>query len=112
MLHPKVFELAVVVRIVRMKNGNGTAVARHVDTLEAGIEFDDVGSASQRQKGDGRVFVEVEYGHQLVSLTGKERAVVLRIERHTMITLALPNRIAAQDFVVRGIDDRKNVQVL
>src|SRR5256884_239788 len=111
-LDSKVFELAVVIDAVLMKNGDGTAVARDVDALKPRIELDDIRSACQRQKRNGDVLVQIEDGHQFVSLTGKERAVVLRVKRHAVISLAFPDRVPAYNFVGRGINDSKNVLVL
>jgi hypothetical protein len=39
MLDAKVFQLAVVVWIILMENGEGPAVARDVDATKTGIEF-------------------------------------------------------------------------
>src|SRR2546430_4548696 len=77
-LDSKVFELAVVIDVVLMKNGDGTAVARDVDALKPRIELDDIRSVCQRQKRNGDVLVQIEDGHQFVPFTGKERAVVDR----------------------------------
>ena len=55
-LDSKVFELAVVISVVLMKNGDGTAVARDVNALKPRIELDDIRSACQGQKGDGCLF--------------------------------------------------------
>src|SRR5229473_2625910 len=40
LLNRKVFELAVVIRVVHLKYRDGTARTGHVNSLEAGIEFD------------------------------------------------------------------------
>src|SRR5438034_6523731 len=48
-LDSKVFELAVVIGVVFMKNGDCTAVACDVDALKPRIELDDIRSAWQRQ---------------------------------------------------------------
>src|SRR6266481_7932429 len=79
MLDAKVFQLAVVVWIILMENGEGAAIARDVDAAQTSIEFDDIGSIRQRKKGDGRVLVEIENGHQVVLFTREERALVLRV---------------------------------
>src|SRR2546430_10804390 len=63
-LHAKVFPLAVVIRVVLMKNGDRPAVAGNVDAPETRIEFDDVRSTGERQKRDGNVLVQIENGHQ------------------------------------------------
>src|SRR5437667_3844722 len=111
-LDSKVFELAVVIGGVLMKNGDCIAIARDVDALKPRIELDDSRAACQRQKRNGDVLVQIEDGHQFVSLTGKERAVVLRVKRHAVISLAFPDRVPAYNFVGRGINDSKNVLVL
>src|SRR6266702_7226793 len=103
-LDSKVFELAVVVGVVLMKDGDGTAVARDVDALKPWIELDDIRPACQRQRRNGDVLVQIEDGHQFVPFTGKERAVVRRVKRHAMISLAFPNWIPADNFVGRGIN--------
>src|SRR5207248_9485281 len=92
-LDSKVFELAVVIDAVLMKNGDGTAVARDVDALKPRIELDDIRSVCQRQKRNGYVLVQIEDGHQFGSFTGTERAVVLRVKRHAVISLAFPDQI-------------------
>ena len=102
MLDAKVFQLAVVVWIVLMENGQGAAVARDIDAAETGIEFDDIWSVSQRKKGDGRVLVQIEDGHQVVLFARKKRAVMLRVERHSVIALALPNGISPYHLVCQG----------
>src|SRR5205823_14940220 len=56
-LDSKVFELAVVIGAVLMKNGDGTAVARDVHALKPGVELDDIRPAREWQKRDGSVFV-------------------------------------------------------
>src|ERR1700730_14729958 len=88
MLDAKVFQLAVVVWIILMENGKGAAITRDIDASQTSIKFDDIGSVGQRQKGDGCVLVEIENGHQVVLFTREERAVVLRVQHHSVIALA------------------------
>ena len=47
MLHAKVFQLAVVVWIILMEDGNSAAVTRDIDAAQTGIELDDIWSASK-----------------------------------------------------------------
>src|SRR3954471_3217130 len=111
-LDAKVFQLAVVVWIILMKNGNGAAVTGDIDAAETSIEFDDIRPVSQRQKGDGRVLVQIEDGHQVVLFAREKCAVVLRVKRHSVIALAVPDGISTYNFVSCWIDDCEDVQVL
>jgi hypothetical protein len=63
MLDAKVFELAVMIWIVLMENGQGAAVARDIDAAKTAIEFDDIRSVGKRQKGDCGMLVQIEDGH-------------------------------------------------
>src|SRR5260370_38213744 len=110
--HLEIFDLRVMVRIVLMKHGDGTAVTGDINPVEARIELDDVRSVRHRKKSDRFVFVEVENRHQIVFFTRQKRAVMLRVKAHAVVSLAAADWIAAYYFVVRGIDDGKNVLIL
>src|SRR5580704_1598407 len=56
-LHAEISELAIVVRIVLMENGNGPAVTGHVDAAQTWIKLDHVGTTRHLEKGDRRVLV-------------------------------------------------------
>ena len=62
-LDAKIFQLAVMIWIVLMEDGQGAAVTGDVDAAQTGIEFDDIGPVSQRQKGDCSVLVQIEDRH-------------------------------------------------
>src|SRR5215471_16081702 len=111
-LHAKVFELTVVIGIILVKNGNRSAIARDIDAPKTGIELDDVRSASEGKKRNWDVLLQIENGHQLVSLASEERAVMLRIERHSVVPLAFSNGMTAHHRVGYGIDDGENALVL
>ena len=55
---------------------------------------------------------QVEDRHQVVLFAGEKRAVVLRVQRHSVIALARPDGISPYNLVRRGIDDRKDVLIL
>src|SRR6267143_6636219 len=84
LLNRKVFQLAVVVRVVHLKYGDGSARTGDVDSPEARIEFDDVGTARHRQECDGLVRVEVKDGHEFVAFAGEERTLMFWAQRHSM----------------------------
>ena len=63
MLDAKIFELAVMIWVVLMEDGQGAAVARDIDAAKAGIEFDDIWSVGKGQEGDRGVLVQIEDGH-------------------------------------------------
>ncbi len=111
-LHGKILHLAVVVRVVLMKNRNGAAVACDVDAAQTRIKLDYVGTAGHFEKRDGRVLVEIEHRHQLVSLTREEGTMVFRVERHAVVALAFPDWIAPDNLVRCRINDSENVLVL
>src|SRR5712692_8024271 len=102
LLNRKVFQLAVVIRVVRLKYRDGTARTGHVNSLESGIEFDYVRTARHRQKGGGLVRVEIEDRHEVVPFAREEGAMVFRVEGHPM----------PYHFIRRRIDDRENILVL
>ena len=56
-LNPEVFQLAVMLWIILMENRYSSAVARDINTVEAGIKFDDVWSTSHGQKGNRQMLV-------------------------------------------------------
>ncbi len=58
------------------------------------------------------VLVQIEDGHQVVLFTREKRAVMLRVQRHSVIALASPNGISPYNLVRHRIDDRKDVLVL
>jgi hypothetical protein len=60
-LDTKVFELAIVVRIVGVKHGNETAVASDVDAPEAGVKLDYVRSPGRREESYRSVLIQVEH---------------------------------------------------
>jgi len=111
-LNGDIFELPVMVRVVHLKDGNRPARTRHVNSLESWIDLDYVGSSRHGQKGDGLILIEIENRHELVSFTGKKSTVMFRVKRHAVVSFAPPNRILGDDFVLLGIDDRKNVVIL
>src|ERR1700694_1443582 len=55
LLNRKVFQLAVVVWVVHLEYGDGSARTGDVNSLETGIEFDYVRPCSHRQECDGLV---------------------------------------------------------
>ena len=112
LLNREVFELPVVVWIVLVKNGNSAAVACSVDAAQTGIIFDDIWSVSKREKGDWCVLVQIEDGHQVVLFAREKSTMMLRIKRHSVIALAVPDGISTYNFVSRRIDDREDVLVL
>ncbi len=58
------------------------------------------------------MFVEIEDRHQVVSFTREKGAVMLRVKRHAVVSLAASHGIPAHNGIRRGVDDRKNVLVL
>src|SRR6266852_826029 len=112
LLNRKVFQLAVVIRIIHLEHRDGTARTRHVNALETGIEFDYVRTARHRQKGDGLVSVEIEDGHEVVPFAREEGAMMFRVESHPVIPFAASHRITPYHFIRRRIDDGENILVL
>ena len=66
MLNFKILEFAVVLRVILVKNRNGTAVTGGVNAAEARIELDHVRTICHREIRDGFVFIEIEYGHKII----------------------------------------------
>jgi hypothetical protein len=66
-LNREILKLAVVVRIVLLKHGNGPAVASDINPLYVGVELDDIRIACERQIGDRLMFVEIEYSHEAIA---------------------------------------------
>jgi len=62
-LDAKIFQLAVMIWIVLMEDGQGTAVARDIDAAKTRIEFDHIDSIGKRQKGDCSVLVQIKDRH-------------------------------------------------
>src|SRR3989441_11105870 len=112
MLNGKVFQLTVVIWIIFMEDGNSAAVTRDIDAAETSIELDDIRSVCKREKGDRYMLVQIEDGHQIVFFACKKGAAMLRVQRHSVISLTLPNRIFPYHLVRRGINDHKDVLVL
>src|SRR3984893_7932440 len=104
--------IAVVVRVIGVKYGNGAAVASNVHASQAGIELDDFRSTRHRQKCNGRMRIQIEHRHQFISLARQEGAMVFGIECHSMISLTSSDRIPPDDLIDCGINDRKNILVL
>src|SRR5437870_8940720 len=111
-LHREVLQLSEMGRIVHLKYGDCTTRARHIDAAEPGIEHHDVRALGHRQVGDRPTRVEVEHRQGVVALTGKERAMVLGVDRHAVIAAASLDGILAHDPVGGGIDHRENILVL
>ncbi len=107
LLNGKVFELPVVVGIIHLEDGDRSTRTGDIDSSQAGIEFDDVRAAGHRQKCDGPVLLYIEHGHEIVPLARKECAVMFRVQRHSVVSLAAAHWIAADYFVARRIDDGK-----
>ena len=99
MLHAKVFELAIVVRVILPESGNGTAVTRDVDTSQTWIKLDDVRPAGHFEKRDRDMLVQVEHGHHFISFTRKKRTVMFGVKRHPVIALAFADWIFRHDFI-------------
>src|SRR4029077_15081007 len=91
---------------------DGSTRAGNVNSLEARIEFDYIGTARHRQEGDGRVSVEIEDGHQVVAFAREEGAMMFRVKRHTVIPFAASYRVTPYHFIRRRIDHRENILVL
>src|SRR5262249_34568166 len=83
-----------------------------VDPLESWIVLDHVTARSAREISNRFICVEVKDRHQIVAFAFKESSVVLRIERHPMVSPAFSYLIAADDRVRCWVDDGKNVLVL
>jgi hypothetical protein len=98
-LDAKVFQFAVVVRIILMENGNGAAVTCDINTTKARIKLDHIGSIGDRQKGDRSVLVQIKDCHQFVLFTREESTMMLRINGHSVIALAPPDGISTDSFV-------------
>src|SRR5579864_887776 len=111
-LYGEVLQLAVVVGIILLEDGDGAAVAGHIDSLQAGIELDYIGAASHRKRGADRLLLQIEDGHQVVFLAGEKGAAVFHVERHAVISLTGFDRIAGDHGVSGGIDSGENVLVL
>ena len=58
------------------------------------------------------MLIQIEDSHQVVLLTREKRAVMLQVKRHSVISLALPNRISPHHLICRRINDRKDVLIL
>src|SRR4029077_8886400 len=111
-LDRKVLQLAVMIRVVHLEYRDGSARTRHINSLETGIEFNDVRAASHREERDGLMSVQVKDGHEFIPFTGEERAMMLRVEGHSMISFTPPDRISPYDFIVSWINHGENVPVL
>src|SRR5438132_14284540 len=111
-LDGEVFQFTVVVWIILMEDGNSAAVTRDIDAPETGIEFDDIRSVRKREKGDWCVLVKVDDGHQVVLFAGEKCAMMLWVQRHSVISVASPNGISPYNLVRHRINDRKDVLVL
>src|SRR5713101_5088640 len=111
-LYRKVLQLAVVIRIVHLEYGDGSARTRHIDSLETGIKFNNVRATGQWEEYDGLVTVKIDDRHKFVPFTREESAMMLRIKRHPMVSFAPPDRISPHDFVSRRIKDRENILIL
>src|SRR5438132_14073868 len=86
-LDGEVFQFTVVVWIILMEDGNSAAVTPDIDAPETGIEFDDIRSVRKREKGDWCVLVQVEDGHQVVLFAGEKCAMMLWVQRHSVISV-------------------------
>src|SRR6266576_5726783 len=95
-----------------MKNRDGSAVTGCVNPAESRIELNYIRSISHRQKRNRLVFVEIEYGHQIVFFTREKHTVMLGIERHAVVSFAPSNRVSSNHLVGRRIDDGKDVLIL
>src|SRR6266487_3212841 len=111
-LNGKILELAKVIGVVLLKHRNGVAGTSDVDSLQSGIEFDDVSSRSRREVGNRFVSIKIEDGHPVIDFALKKRAMMFRIERHAVIAFALSYRITRCNFVRRRIDHGEEVLVL
>src|SRR6266851_5654404 len=107
LLNWKILYLAVVVGVVHLEYRDSSTRTGHIHALQSRVEFDDVGPSGHRQKRNRLVFVEIEHSHQVISLAGKEGAVMLRVQGHPVISFASADWIPPDDFVRRGIDDRE-----
>jgi hypothetical protein len=90
-LHLEVLDFAMVVWIILMNNGNGSAVTGRIDSPQAGVKLDYIYSVLQLQELNWFMFVEVEDGQQIVSFTGQKGTVMLWVKRHSVIPLAAPD---------------------
>src|SRR6266567_1750831 len=111
-LDRKVFEVTGVLWIGLMKGGERAPVKNNINAAQASIEFDDIWSVSKREKRDWYVLVQIEHGHQIVLFTGKKRAMMLRVQRHSVISLASSDGISAYSLIRRRINDDKDILVL
>ena len=76
-----------------MENGNSSAVTHSVDAAQTWVKLDHVGSPGQFEKRDRCVLVEIENGHQFVSLAREK----------TMTSITNPIKAAAR---IMKIKDR------
>src|SRR5437667_8978356 len=93
---PEVLQLSEMGRIVHLKYGDCTTRARHIDASKPGIEHYDVRTLRHWEVGYRLVRVEVEDRQGVVALAGKERAMVLGVERHAMVRATSLDRILRQ----------------
>ena len=100
------------VGVVLMKNGDGPAVARRIDAIQAGIKTDYIRTLRHREKGNRFVLIEIENGHHVVPLAREESAMVRGIECHAVIPFATSDRISSDNFIRNRINDCKNVLIL
>src|SRR5437016_2088819 len=93
-LHREVLELAEVLGVVLLEDGDRAAPARHVDSPEPRIELDDVRALRERQVRDRRLGIQVEDRQDEVALARQEGSVMCdRSEEHTSELQSLTNLV-------------------
>jgi hypothetical protein len=111
-LHGEVLKLPIMVRIVLMENGDGSAVARGIDAIKSGIKTDYIWIIGHWQKRNWLVLIKIKDGHQVVAFAREKNAMVLGIDCHAVISFAASYRIPPNHLVHYWINDRKNVSIL